>query len=263
MKKIFSLVLIAIFFQSCNQTTQNQTDTTTVDSIIPSDTTNIHADTIASPESTEEYDAKIVSNHLLIPNAAYRILEANEIEVILEKGEWLELFKDKDGYHIGELSYSILHEDEEPCSGLPTQAVQSKNNAFMFSNLPHLHKGKVDTIAISNALISPSKPLEFVSNNKNYKLVASGLDFSLEHLTHENKRVYKIALYENDKFVRYLIKQYQYNDTHTELIFIGDLDKDGRPDFIFSSPRDYEEDRYLLILSSDEKIYEGIYTFDC
>ena len=57
--------------------------------------------------------------------------------------------------------------------------------------------------------------------------------------------------------------QDQYNDTQTELKFIGDLDHDGQPDFIFSSPRDYEEERLIFNLSGSKIGYETNRQFDC
>ena len=67
-----------------------------------------------------------------------------------------------------------------------------------------------------------------------------------------------------------LMEQNSFNDTFVELLFIGDLDRDGKPDFVFSANRDYEEDRVVLYLSSrakagkaGEKVSEIAVQFDC
>lgn len=45
------------------------------------------------------------------------------------------------------------------------------------------------------------------------------------------------------------------------MLFAGDIDGDGKLDFIFGANRDYEEDRALLFLSSKAENGEAVKKF--
>lgn len=66
------------------------------------------------------------------------------------------------------------------------------------------------------------------------------------------------------------MEQESFNDTFVEILFIGDIDRDGKPDFIFGTNRNYEEERVFLYLSSEaiegkqiKKVSEIAVQFDC
>lgn len=61
-----------------------------------------------------------------------------------------------------------------------------------------------------------------------------------------------------------------FNDTFVELLFVGDIDRDGKLDFIFGANKNYEEERVILFLSSKaengnlvKKVSEIAIQFDC
>ncbi|MFC6096774.1 hypothetical protein ACFPVY_08955 [Flavobacterium qiangtangense] len=66
------------------------------------------------------------------------------------------------------------------------------------------------------------------------------------------------------------MKEESFNDTFVELLFAGDIDNDGKLDFIFGANRNYEEERVILFLSSKaekenvvKKVSEIAIQFDC
>ncbi|MNT99017.1 hypothetical protein D3C72_2417490 [compost metagenome] len=50
-----------------------------------------------------------------------------------------------------------------------------------------------------------------------------------------------------------MIQEEQFNDTFIKTLFVGDIDRDGKLDFIISKPTNYEENSIMLILSSQIK----------
>ena len=54
------------------------------------------------------------------------------------------------------------------------------------------------------------------------------------------------------------LEETSFNDTFVQLLFVGDIDADGKLDFIFNASRDYEEERVVLYLSSYAKDNEII-----
>lgn len=236
-----------------NKSTDSNTDTIVSD-------TNL-TDSIAAHQVPKTFT--FVENQILFPST-YRNPEINDLEEVLDKGLWFELYKQDKQYHIAEARYKIQHIDEDPCSGFPAQRILSDRNAVLYFNIPTIPNGIVDSIAYNNKIVSPGHPLEFIYNKDRYRLEASGITFFNNDNPDTNDGRYVLKLYINDdKEGKVLIDQSEYNDTATEILFMGDLDKDGKVDFIFSSPRDYEEDRVLIILSESMMIYEGTRQFDC
>jgi len=95
--------------------------------------------------------------------------------------------------------------------------------------------------------------------NEAYTLTAEGeikstetrSDDSGESEVWHNVENYKLYLKTANTEEQLIIAENNFNDTFVVLIFAGDIDRDGKLDFIFEANRDYEETRMLLFLSSD------------
>jgi len=254
-KFVLPFIITLFILNSCqsNQNTENQTADTEISSHIDSNKSEL--------ELKKEYT--LVENQILFP-ATYRSVEIPDLETVFKNGLWFELYKDNRGYQVDQASYSIKDIEEDPCSGFPSQQIIPNRNTLLYFNIPTIPNGAVDSIPFQNTIISPGKPLTFSYQQDHYRLEATGITFFEDENRNKENTNYTLKLFINDdKEGKILINQNEYNDTATELIFMGDLDKDGKVDFIFSSPRDYEEDRVLIILSGSMMIYEGSRQFDC
>lgn len=82
---------------------------------------------------------------------------------------------------------------------------------------------------------------------------------------------YELYLFEEETGKKQLLLSIpKFNDTFVEILWIGDLDEDGKPDFIFYTSPDYEYKQIELFLSSptDEheivnKVAVSSYDFSC
>ena len=88
--------------------------------------------------------------------------------------------------------------------------------------------------------------------------------------TYQNVKDYKLYISADAGPESLFLQQESFNDTFVELLFIGDIDRDGKPDFIFGANRDYEEERVILYLSSKaekgkiiKNVSEIAVQFDC
>lgn len=214
----------------------------------------------------EELIEKPIINYLegniLFPNTAYRISVKNEIGEALSDGEWLEIYKEKSGYVVSKPEYNIHNEEEEPCSGLPTQSIETNRNSLLLFRIPFIKEGKLDSVKINNKTIEPNHSIHFSLNGQQYSLKARGVN-PIEHDYRNKPNAFYELYLESGGFITPILYQTNYNDTFTQILFIGDLDQDGKPDIILSSPRDYEEERVLIYLSKENKHYEGTRQFDC
>lgn len=255
---VLTILLASLLLFSCNtgnNENDNQQDSTLTE--LP----GIAIDSAITDNAPKEYE-NIVEDVILFP-ATYRIQNSSELKDKLASVKWKEIHK-KDGvYHIADALYSLSKVNEDPCSGFPAQQLASNNNALLLFNIPKIKNGNLDTVAFTHSMIKPKEPFTFDFKNTKYTLEASGISFYSDNGSNPNGD-YILKLF-SDNYPKglTLIHQTEYNDTSTDLIMIADLDKDGLPDFIFSSPRDYEEERYLIILSSDSTTYIGDRQFDC
>lgn len=264
MKKYGYLFLLAAMVMACQNKSNNKQQQT--EDLPKQDTVAEQAptDSLAAPDKEIVYSAdvdSIIDGRILLPST-YRVWENNDVSKIIN-GNWLELHHKNGSYYVQSASYHIENEDEEPCSGLPTETIVPKEDVLVFFNIPTVQKGAVDSVAFKNPIIEPGKPFEFTFQHDNYKLQATGIQFHKDQERGNPHARYTLKLYKNGQYIRTIIDQTQYNDTASELAFIGDLDKDGLPDFIFSSPRDYEEQRMIIILSGSAYAYDGNVQFDC
>jgi len=211
---------------------------------------------------------------ILIPRQ-YRDF-GNENDVDKLKENWLDLYQKDGKYYLGKADYTITKGFSE-CSGDSTKIINSKNNSILFLNSPQLAIGEIKTVNIKKNKIWPKEKLKFNFENKEYTLRAEGKVLSSEKVhtdngeeIYQNVKNYKLYISTLNSPEQLFLEEESFNDTFVELLFIGDIDKDGKPDFIFGANRDYEEERVILYLSSKaakgkliKKISEISIQFDC
>ena len=254
---VLIILLGTLLFLSCNNRNEgdNSQDSTVFE--LPESTKESTLDDVKISELTD-----VVEDVILFPST-YRILNSTELKDKLASTKWKEIHKKDDAYQIADALYSLSKINEDPCSGYPAQQLEANNNALLLFAIPNIQNGELDTVAFTASMIKPNSPFNFTFKDQHYKLEAYGIEFYGDNGSNP-KGDYTLKLF-SDKYPKglTLIHQTEYNDTSTELVMISDLDRDGLPDFIFSSPRDYEEERYLIILSSDNTTYIGDRQFDC
>ena len=255
---VLTILLGTLLFLSChNSNPQNdKSQDTTVFELSESTI-------VSSLEDVKVSELTVVVEDVILFPSTYRIQSSTELKDKLASAKWKEIYKKNGVYQIADAIYSLSKISEDPCSGLPAQQLQSTNNALLLFANPKINDSILDTVAFTDALIKPNAPFHFTFHDQKFKLQAYGIEFYSANGSNP-KGDYTLKLFSDthpDGLT--LIHQTEYNDTCTELVMITDLDKDGLPDFIFSSPRDYEEERFLIILSSDKTTYMGDRQFDC
>ncbi len=251
---------------ACNPFKRNVEETVVVDSsALLKDSIEMLSDT--SDEKTDDdmqvgtsVEAAILEGKLILP-LTYRFLNDDDRISKILNATWLAIYKEKGAYHIGKVAYKITEEAEEPCSGLPTETIEPDKNVLAYVDLKSLKTGLLDSIAFNERIIQPDSPFKFSYNGHVYELKANGKYF--RDVDDTSSEHYSLNLYKDGKYVRNLIKQSEYNDTFTAIKLMADFDGDKEPDFLISSPRHYEEERYLLILSGQHDVFEGNMVFDC
>ncbi len=208
----------------------------------------------------------------------YRGSEPSEFASMLLE-DWYDLLKDEStGEFVLEKSQITVAKEYDDCLMDSTTFVSSRNAILMIKGISAKDQ-KIKSFVPEVTAIQPGKKLTFTFNDIEYTLRADGtytdenntyiIDSFPAEKSHNEIINYKLYLYTKDK-KQLLISVPRFNDTFVQILFIGDLDEDGKPDFVFDTSRDYEEKRVTLFLSSPAKnqeivapVDETSYQFDC
>jgi hypothetical protein len=207
----------------------------------------------------------------------YRIYEGSEDPSKILNKEWIDLYEENGEYHLAQVDYKI-EDGYNECAEIPTKTVVSKRNSILFLNFPFLKVGKIENLKITQAEIWPKETVQYSFNNQKYLLKGygdiTGTQVQSNELGHEeifhDVKNYKMTYSFNSGPEISMFKAEQFNNTFIKTLFVGDIDRDGKLDFIISNPTDYEENSIMLILSSqikdqgiEKSKYEQNVQFDC
>ena len=239
-------------------------------------------------DSSEIYsDLKINSADELVTNAETQ----NKFEILIPRDyrdwendnpvntlskDWVDLYKKDGQYFLAKPNYSIERGFAE-CTGDSTKILNSNRNTLLFINAPNLKLGEIRSVKFGKNKIWPTEKFSFTFNKVKYELRAEGKVLSSENVStdegseiYQNVEDYKLFISSERGSEQLFLKQASFNDTFVNLLFIGDIDRDGKPDFIFGANRDYEEERVILYLSSEaddgkliKEVSEIAVQFDC
>lgn len=212
---------------------------------------------------TSNSDLNFVKPFKILLPREYRDWEnKNPANALSDK--WVDLYQKNGKYYLGKPDYTIKRSYSE-CSGDSTQIISSKNKTLLFINQSPLKFGEVKNLEFDKNKIWPGEKLSFKYNDNEYLIRAEGKVLSSEKVSTDNgleiyKNVenYKLFIKTNFASESLFLKENSFNDTFVGLLFAGDIDRDGKLDFIFGANRDYEEERVILYLSSEAKKDDAI-----
>lgn len=275
-----SAALLLLFFllscqeaalQKVNDSVSLDTGTNNTLTVIDSAATNPELEPL-NPE-TSDYSPFTNEFTILIPTS-YRDWEGrNDADQLQES--WLSLVRRNKHFVLEAAQYKIAR-GFDPCVGDSTKIIEAEE-AILFLNNPAHRSGAVQAVDLPKKMIWPTKKISFNFNNKMYTLRAIGkvtsknkINFSDDEEAFREVENYELLISSATDPETLLLAQHTFNDTFIEILFIGDLDRDGRPDFIFRANRDYEEERVVVYLSSRaksgqaaRKVSEIAVQFDC
>ena len=202
--------------------------------------------------------------NILTPSGYRDWKDENDTDILNKK--WIELHKKGDNYFLDKAKYKITrHEDQ--CAGGYYSAIETKRKTLLFIDKPNLKLGEVANIKINKDKLCPGEKNTFSYKNINYYIRAEGDIISEGKSSGDNGEIERSCEVKNYKLFistdktneeSLFLEESSFNDTFTQLLFVGDIDADGKLDFIFNASRDYEEERVVLYLSSYAKDNEII-----
>ena len=208
----------------------------------------INNDTVSASEmylSTHKNENTQAKTEILLPTT-YRDWDNKNPANSLNKS-WFDLNKKESKYYLNKANYHI-EKGEDECSGSFIKTINSSNNTLLLIKNRHLKIGEIYSINFDKDKIWSNEKIEFNYKNTTYTIRAEGDIIPTSHV--EN---YKLYIATNNMSETMFLEKNELLDSFVKLLFVGDIDADGKLDFIFEANGDYEEQRVILYLSSEAK----------
>lgn len=245
------LFIFSLFFFSCGQKAQESKEVSSVNKTAPKQ---------ISVDEVQPNSAPLI----LIPGN-YR--DPALVEFSKLNSSWQELYFDKkeNAWKIAASNYKTVRGFDE-CIGDSTTILSSSRNPLLIFTGISVNVGNLNAIKPEEEMIPPNRSIKFSFNGKNYRISAMGnvMDWSgyyipsdeLAKMQAEDFADYKIETYmlslsDEDGKSQLLFTIPKLGNGLTKLVWIGDLDNDGRPDFVFDTSADPEVEKKELYLSND------------
>ncbi len=250
--KVITYLIFALFFTSCQNENKVKTNT---------------SETVTKTQKTHDMD--------ILLTGTYRSFE-NENPVNSLSKDWIDLHYKDGKYYLAPVDYSISNGFDE-CTGDSTKILKSKNNTIIFIHNLKASLGEIHAVKIEKNKIWPNEKMIYHFNKMAYTLRAEGNIISSNKIaTDQGEEIfhqvedYKLYISTDQNKETLCLEESTFNDTFVEVLFVGDIDKDEKLDFIFKANRHYEEERFILYLSSKanaaspiKKVAEMAISFDC
>lgn len=186
-----------------------------------------------------------------------------EAEVNKINASWLALFENEGKFQVRKANYELQVEMNECTESEVVGAfsTEAEEPLLFFSATKGVLKGKKESLILKQQPLWPEAPQEYVFKDKRYVLRAEGKELSSYLYTDDSKVEKTFKLFENYKLYlsidgneeQLLLDIPQFNDRFIQLLFVGDLDLDGKLDFIFDTSAEYEQKSVEIFLSKDAK----------
>jgi len=269
MKQLFFSLFVLSTLISCNNSKEIKKE----ESVEIPDTSSV-VEIVPNEEIAEE-EVEFKSDFDILLPRSYRNWEGKNEANSINKN-WIDLYEKHGKYYLGKADFKLENGYDE-CIGDSTKIIESKNKTMLFMDSKDLKLGEIRSLKISKNKIWPKEKMTFNFNNVDYFLRAEGKVLSSEKVHTDNGleifqvvEDYKLYISTKDIPEKLLLKEDSFSDTFVELLFAGDIDNDGKLDFIFGANRNYEEERVILFLSSKaekenvvKKVSEIAIQFDC
>lgn len=261
MKKHLIIILLATVFMSCNSKNEEKNTIT-----MPLETEHVVIDD--SQEKTSEIlpIEKNETFQLIIPAYYSEEYESGVYQSI--NSSWLELRETSGQFSVSKAKYNLSEPLVNECTEDTEIGVFSPEEIeplFFFSATnKNIKTGKIVSLNNKVAPFWVENTVEFKFNDEVYRFTATGTlketykytdDESDDEKVFKNYNDYKLYLQINDKAKQLIFEQESFSDTFVKLLFVGDLDSDGKLDIILDTSGDYEQESIRVFLSNGAKNY--------
>ena len=258
-KTVIILSILALIAGSCGQATnkQKQAEVVNNEEIVSKDeeqTDEVELDMRVIPQFPE--DSNIKTNvEISLSHDDER--EKEGFKSMLSE-EWFDFYQDSitKKYYLKKADIRIESYYND-CWGDSVKYVESQRKPLVFVKGIIPQNEEIFSIPVTKRCVWVGEKYSFSFKEKIYIFRGDGNTIKSEmahtddgYERRDEVKNYKLYLSEQGKSEQLIVAIPTFNDTFVKILWIGDLDGDGKPDFILDTSRHYEEETVLLFLSS-------------
>jgi hypothetical protein len=172
-----------------------------------------------------------------------------------EKEAWIGLFKAGEGYYLAPASVQakkvfdpLVDEDESEKTGWQVTTSNPDSTILLMEAQVCKRTGNVQALPLAKDVLYPGDSLPFSYGGENYVLFATG-ETGKETLDVKNYKLYLSCVTKNKEKTTLLVGQPSFDDRMIQLLFLGDIDGDNKPDLLIDTSPHYNMQKPTLYLS--------------
>ena len=267
---ITTVFIAASLYAVSNRPAENANRISACDDPTPD---SLHADSVFEQDYTRLPVDEETEIDILLP-AGYRGSQASDFDHMYSES-WYDFYEDGAGYFDLKKADLEIGNSYDDCIGDSVAYVGSARDGLLLIKGIKPAASGVETMKAEQDNVPAGEQMEFEFHGRKYRLRASGVNTGDQPEGDESSwdtvKNYKLYLSEagsgNEQL---LIAMPGFWDTKALILWIGDLDADAKPDFVFDVSDDYESKCVVLFFSSkaDESqivkcVGRSYYAFDC
>jgi hypothetical protein len=206
-----------------------------------------NSDSFSFPDVEEKYAAR------LLQASTYH---TDEVDSSAFYQPWYGLFKDASGYylkqtriHAERIEDAVLDEGGEK-TGWGVSTTIEDTSLVLFSGLVNLWEGPVEVVHLPKQQLLPGEELGFQFKGESYKLYATGESRkNNSETTYSNYKLFLQRDVRGKKESQLLVSHPVLDEAMVQILFAGDLNRDGLPDLLLDTTWHYNATVPTLYLS--------------
>jgi len=182
----------------------------------------------------------------------------DEVDRKYARHKWVGLFKANGHYYVAATNVAIttahdviLDEETQENTGWEVSPSVKDSTILLISGLDYIKSGPVIPFKLKSQILMPGNAEHFSYQNIDYTLYATGKNMATNGDLYNvaNYKLYLKATINGVAYNQQLVYISGFDDAMVTVLFVGDIDGDGRPDLILDTSAHYNMERPTLYLS--------------
>lgn len=197
------------------------------------------------------------------------VFHEEEVWSTAHQDKWMGLFKKGNSYYLANTRIqtlkahdAIVDEDTATKTGWEILVQHDDTCLYLIESVSYLQERSVQSLSLSNTTILPGEEVKVQYNGLTYELSATGKRVKEDdYFVVSDYRLYITATVNNVSKKQLLVHIPAFEEKMTNILFVGDIDGDGKLDFIIDTSYHYNLTRPTLYLSkpaSDQELVKPV-----
>lgn len=265
MRLLYHLFILLLILTSCNNNlqTNERAVSTPADTITSQE--ELSMDTIIDntiiPDKEKHYPGQLL--YVIGHSKDAMVYHNDEVKKEWQNKKWYALVKTGNRCAIQEANISIqpgydviVDDDTSQKTGWEVRTDIVDTAIIHLSGIANIQEGIINDVQLPVEFVKVGDTTTFNFEGISYKLYASGLNRNNnvdDFMNVVNYKMYLETTIDSKRIAQVIFAASKFDDAFPSIIFIGDIDKDGKPDILLNAVWHYNEFVPALYLSGERQ----------